>query len=86
MNRTKDWRLAKTKSKKDAFYNILIDTHWNSYDSKEEFHDKMKSRAKHLLNNKKSCSCYMCGNPRRFWKDKTLQEKIFDDIENSQDY
>jgi len=24
------------------------------------------------------CSCWMCGNPRRFFKDKTVQEKIWD--------
>lgn len=23
----------------------------------------------------KKCSCYMCGNPRKYWKDKTMQEK-----------
>ena len=21
------------------------------------------------------CSCYMCGNPRKYWKEKTIQEK-----------
>jgi hypothetical protein len=25
-----------------------------------------------------ACSCWMCGNPRRFFKDKTVQEKIWD--------
>lgn len=27
------------------------------------------------------CSCYMCGNPRKYFKEKTLQEKKFD-LEN----
>ena len=21
------------------------------------------------------CSCHMCGNPRKYWKEKTIQEK-----------
>jgi hypothetical protein len=24
------------------------------------------------------CSCHMCGNPRKHWKEKTIQEKRFD--------
>jgi hypothetical protein len=27
-----------------------------------------------------NCSCYMCGNPRKHWKSKTLQEKRMDDF------
>jgi len=23
----------------------------------------------------KKCSCLMCGNPRKYWKQKTIQEK-----------
>ena len=26
------------------------------------------------------CSCVMCGNPRRKWKEKTIQEKKFEEI------
>jgi hypothetical protein len=26
-----------------------------------------------------SCSCFMCGNPRKYFKEKTLQEKINDE-------
>jgi hypothetical protein len=25
------------------------------------------------------CSCYMCGNPRKHYKEKTIQEKIADE-------
>jgi len=31
-----------------------------------------------LVENRKSCSCWMCGNPRKYTKEKTLQEKKFD--------
>lgn len=27
---------------------------------------------------RKPCSCEMCGNPRKHWKERTLQEKIAD--------
>jgi hypothetical protein len=25
-----------------------------------------------------NCSCHMCGNPRKHWKNKTMQEKRID--------
>jgi hypothetical protein len=30
-----------------------------------------------LADHLKNCSCYMCGNPRRWWREKTLKEKQF---------
>jgi hypothetical protein len=30
------------------------------------------------------CSCYMCGNPRRYFKETSLQEKKFEDEFESQ--
>lgn len=27
-----------------------------------------------------TCSCWMCGNPRKFFKEKTKQEKSFDQL------
>jgi hypothetical protein len=30
-----------------------------------------------LADNLQFCSCYMCGNPRRRWREKTLKEKQF---------
>jgi hypothetical protein len=33
-------------------------------------HDKNATWANHL----QGCSCHMCGNPRKWWKTKTLQE------------
>ena len=32
------------------------------------------------------CTCYMCGNPRKYWNEVTLQEKKAGDIANSQEY
>lgn len=30
-----------------------------------------------LVHTAKICSCYICGNPRKFFKEKTIQEKRF---------
>lgn len=34
--------------------------------------------ARNTFDNFKKCSCHMCGNPRKFYKDKTLKEKLND--------
>jgi hypothetical protein len=41
-----------------------------------------ESREEHIrqmAETRKPCSCYMCGNPRKHWKDKTMQEKRFEE-------
>jgi len=37
------------------------------------------------VNHLQGCSCHMCGNPRKHWKEKTLQEKKADEFERSFD-
>ena len=32
-----------------------------------------------------NCSCYMCGNPRKWWHQKTIQEKKMDDFYKATD-
>lgn len=32
----------------------------------------------YLAHSPQNCSCYMCGNPRKHWKEKTMQEKKAD--------
>ena len=44
-----------------------------------------------LANTPTPCSCYMCGNPRRYWKQVTLKERkaylIFvDDLKEVENY
>ena len=39
------------------------------------YYDKAETLADHLA----CCSCTMCGNPRKHFKDKTIQEKKEDD-------
>jgi len=36
--------------------------------------------AKHHAMNCGDPNCVMCGNPRKIWKEKTIQEKKFDEI------
>jgi len=36
-----------------------------------------EKRIRQLAENRKACSCWMCGNERRYWKQKTMQEKRF---------
>lgn len=32
----------------------------------------------YLAHSPHNCSCHMCGNPRKHWKEKTMQEKRAD--------
>jgi hypothetical protein len=43
-------------------------------------HDTKATWANHLH----ACSCYMCGNPRKHWKTKTLQEIKADQAQMAQ--
>jgi hypothetical protein len=41
--------------------------------------NNMNPVLKTLLNTPKTCSCWMCGNPRKYFKEITKQEKISTD-------
>lgn len=45
--------------------------------------EKLQHQRK-LAENRKPCSCYMCGNPRRMFKEKTIQEKRFEEYGNDE--
>lgn len=36
-------------------------------------------------NTRTICSCHMCGNPRKYYGYRTIQEELFDIIEKEQD-
>ena len=42
--------------------------------------------AKHHAMNCGNPKCHMCGNPRKVWGEKTIQEKKFDEVENDWRY
>jgi hypothetical protein len=45
---------------------------WFSGEEHKEQHQKR------MTETRKPCSCHMCGNPRRMFKEKTMQEKRFE--------
>lgn len=48
------------------------------------YHGTEEARQKHILKmaeTRHPCSCHMCGNPRKHWKDKTVQEKRFEEYD-----
>jgi hypothetical protein len=48
--------------------------------------DKKTRHQKKIAETRKPCSCWMCGNPRRFFKDKmTMQEKRQEHIKHDDD-
>ena len=47
--------------------------------------DKKTRHQKKLAETRKPCSCWMCGNPRRHFKSKTMQEKRQEYIKNGDD-
>jgi hypothetical protein len=44
---------------------------WNGFEEWKEAYIKRHA------DNPTSCSCHMCGNPRRIWNETTIQEKKF---------
>ena len=42
---------------------------WNGSEEEREKHLRKMAETRH------PCSCHMCGNPRRMFKEETLQEK-----------
>lgn len=42
---------------------------WNGSEDERELHMKKMAETRH------PCSCHMCGNPRKHWKEETVQEQ-----------
>ena len=71
MNRTRDFRrhqLFKRKERAKRFANI--DSSGNEKTRKMMVENFLKN-ANHLA----QCSCWMCGNPRKYFNEETIQEK-----------
>ncbi len=70
MKRTKDYRIHQEEKSKIKAKRILIEEDiWNVND--DDFVKKVGIRS----HSPKWCSCHMCGNPRKYWKEKTIQER-----------
>jgi hypothetical protein len=79
--RTRGWRRfqkERIRNKARKVGGLHWSDHFNYSISKKERERHKEEFVKYYIyraNDLKSCSCYMCGNPRRYWKDMTLQEK-----------
>jgi hypothetical protein len=60
--------LYRMKAKARRIYRIQ--NNWMSSEIPKEFEEAAEKRADYL----KTCSCSMCGNPRKYFKDLTIQE------------
>lgn len=49
------------------------------------FGDNIDIRIRKAVDTPTPCSCHMCGNPRKYFDEKTIQEKKFD-LENLIDF
>lgn len=87
-NRGRSWRRRQNKRIEKKSFNKFKALDW--FDLTSETKDERKialvNKAKKEKNHLKMCSCYICGNPRKWWNEITLQEKKANDIANSQDY
>jgi hypothetical protein len=66
--RTREWRRFQNKRLKKNRRSYWTGSHW----------DNDSRRLGILLHTPKICSCYMCGNPRKYFKGKdsnTIQEQ-----------
>ena len=53
--------------------------------SKYRMHDLTETDIGAYAHSPKGCSCFMCGNPRKWWNDKTVQEKKMDEYYKATD-
>jgi hypothetical protein len=77
-NKLERFEVGKTKgTRRGAGY-------WNGFISEaqkrnhEEAQRFLERNAQLRRNTTKLCSCNLCGNPRKWYKDKSLQEKKFE--------
>ena len=65
--RRRDYLRMKARAKRQQRYI------WGDYFNEKELNE----RSARLANNLKACSCCMCGNPRKWWNELTIQERRF---------
>lgn len=73
--RTRDFRRHQSQRVKRNWFKKLRNRPWNNDDDEWLQHRVVRS-----FNNRAQCSCHMCGNPRKHWKDKTIQERKLEKI------
>lgn len=72
--RNKDWRIHHSKRIKNKIKSWHTSKYYDEINIKKRYHTKCV------------CSCFMCGNPRKYFGEETIQEKRsknkFDDYLN----
>lgn len=87
MCRNRAWRRTQNEVKKaKAFRKLVAFDSWATDKTVEERREYNLQRAKQFRDHMKDCSCPMCGNPRKWWNEITIQEKKANDIAKSQDF
>lgn len=82
MNRTKEYRWEQQVKRKKKTVNLLKILGHRGLPHIEIINPK---RVGCYLRTRKPCSCWMCGNPRKFFNEKTKQEIIWESVENEYD-
>lgn len=82
--RGRNWRRKQSVNKKMKAFKRLYNTDSPLFFA-GDFRERCLDRANRYKDNMTLCSCHMCGNPRKYSKDLTIQEKKANDIFNSQD-
>jgi len=80
------WRRFQEHKKSRSSFLILKNRSASINNNKEQLNLALSEEVKRLKNNFTMCSCTMCGNPRRHFKELTLKEKSFKNVEATQDY
>lgn len=66
MKRTKDYRIHQEEKKKRKVVKDYDKWWWE---------DETLRIIGKKAHSPKGCSCHMCGNPRKYWNEKTIQER-----------
>ena len=86
-NRCRNWRRKESIKAKMKAFNILFSTeYFFNISNNSDFRVKCLNRASRYRNNMTLCSCSMCGNPRKYSNQITLQERKANDIFKTQDF
>jgi predicted ferric reductase len=64
-------RRAQQQRIKNKAYRKFKESHYMWIDDNEFLAELARKKANHM----KDCSCYMCGNPRKFSNELTIQER-----------
>ena len=74
MNRNREWRRTRRELAITRVERWLREHHFRNYD-REERERLVEEHARKRHANRAPCSCWMCGNPRKWNREPTMAEK-----------